>query len=285
MNTGLEYNLALRVRSATRWVEGQQGMLSDEGDGAVDGFGRAMLVRTGALPTPYTGAEGVAGTTIDQQPTGANVAGVAVLIKDLNGGKLAANTTYSARLGGFLTGKALYFVEAAASSGGLIAVGSMVTGRFSYGMIDIGNGVAYPIDGFNTTGNDWRAYVPGLMITGVMGANTRVSYFSHLEFSLRVRVQDDGTRYGLPMLKSNDYNLPIRIQDPISLSKHPYTTWLGYGNFADIHLPALSNVVDGVAHIATLKMLFCPAGPIWTVVGTPSLSSTLGAPLGAPLGG
>ena len=30
MNTGLEYNLALRVRSATRWVEGQQGMLPPE---------------------------------------------------------------------------------------------------------------------------------------------------------------------------------------------------------------------------------------------------------------
>lgn len=119
MNTGLEYNLALRVRSATRWVEGQQGMLPDDGDGAVDGFGRAMLVRTGALPSPYTGAEGVAGTTIDKQPTGGNVAGVAILIKDLNGGKLAANTTYSARLGGYLTGKALYFVEAVTQSIGI----------------------------------------------------------------------------------------------------------------------------------------------------------------------
>lgn len=286
MNTGLEYSLALRVREATRWAEKQQGMLPGDGDDGVDNGGRVMLVRTGALPSSYTGAEGVAGTTIDQQPSGANVAGVAVLIKDLNGGKLAANTTYSARLGGFLTGKALYFVEAAAgAAGGLIAVGSMVTGRLNYGTVDIGNSVAYPLDGFDTSGNDWRAWVPGLMVTGVMSATSRVNYFSHLEFSLRVRAQSDRTSNGVSMLVSNDYRLPIRIQDPIGMSRHPYTTWLGYGNFADIHLPALGNVVGNVAHIATLKMLFCSAGPIWVVVGTSPLTGTLGAPLGAPLGG
>lgn len=133
MKTALEYELAKRMRSATRWVEGQQGMLPGDGDGAADGFGRVMLVRTGALPSPYTGAEGVAGTTIDQQPTGANVAGVAVLIKDLNGGKLAANTTYSARLGGYLTGTALYFVEAAAENIGVLdAVVSKSNGKLYF---------------------------------------------------------------------------------------------------------------------------------------------------------
>lgn len=123
MKVALELELAKRMRSATRWVEGQQGMLSNDDEGTSDGFGRMMLVRTGALPANYAGTMGVPGTIIDQQG-GANTAGVAVLIKDINGGLLSANTNYSGRIGGYDTGKALYLVGA-----------SGVTNRFNHGTI------------------------------------------------------------------------------------------------------------------------------------------------------
>ena len=266
------------MRSATRWVEGQQGMLPDDGDGAVDGFGRAMLVRTGSLPSPYTGAEGVAGTTIDQQPTGANVAGVAVLIKDLNGGKLAANTTYSARLGGFLTGKALYFVEAVAETIGVLdAVLSKKDGKLYFR----GNSTPYQPFGTNLWGaSEVRAY------TLFGDLFVRASYPGPIAGSVAT-VHYMSTMYGIlsGAYPTGDGTAVTSIYggawDPLGLA------WQSIG----LPLSALCVQIGGAP--GTNADTGSGLGP-WppgtkVVVNTrdrrQSTSGTLGAPLGAPLGG
>ena len=279
MKTAIEYELAKRMRSATRWVEGQQGMLFDEGDGAVDGFGRAMLVRTGALPTPYTGAEGVTGTTIDQQPTGANVAGVAVLIKDLNGGKLAANTTYSARLGGFLTGKALYFVEAVAETIGVLdAVVSKSNGKLYFR----GNPTPYEPFGTNLwSTSEARAYTlfGDLFVRAsypgpIAGSVAKVHYMSTM-FGILSGVHPTGDGTAVTSIYGG-------ASDPLGLA-----IWQYIGQ----PLSALCVQISGAP--GTNNDTGSGLGP-WPP-GTKVVvnirdriqptSTTLGAPLGSPLGG
>ena len=114
MNTGLEYNLALRVRSATRWVEGQQGMLSDQGDGADNSaFGRTMLARTVTTDAPL-------GESVPSNYSGGSVAlrgeiyegnqstGVVIWMQGVDGRKLLAGTLYMVRLSGTLTQSITY---------------------------------------------------------------------------------------------------------------------------------------------------------------------------------
>ena len=278
MNTGLEYNLALRVRSATRWVEGQQGMLPDDGDGAVDGFGRAMLVRTGALPSPYTGAEGVAGTTIDQQPTGANVAGVAVLIKDLNGGKLAANTTYNARLGGFLTGKALYFVEVTPVA---LVMGAGITNGIlsgNYNLIHEGTG-----------GGKMYVYLTGPFY-GPPGSapGPVVTWFISDAIPCTFKTSD---------YKVNGYDFVnlISVSDKLYSCYASKTGGLvqvaggptGSGKiyYANDHLGISSKMGDGYFKCLVLFNFRSDTGTLIATQPPTTTSGTLGAPLGAPLGG
>ena len=279
MKTAIEYELAKRMRSATRWVEGQQGMLSDDGDGAVDGFGRAMLVRTGALPSPYTGAEGVAGTTIDQQPTGANVAGVAVLIKDLNGGKLAANTTYNARLGGFLTGKALYFVEAVAETIGVLdAVLSKKDGKLYFR----DNSTPYQPFGTNLWGaSEARAYTlfGDLFVRAsypgpIAGSVAKVHYMSTMYGILFfISPTGDGTAVTGPYGGAWD-PLKLAIWQYIGQPLHALCVQMGGapGTNADTG-SGLGPFPPGAKVVVNIRDRIQPT------------STTLGAPLGAPLGG
>jgi len=296
MNTGLEYNLALRVRSATRWVEGQQGMLPDDGDGAVDGFGRAMLVRTGALPSPYTGAEGVAGTTIDQQPTGANVVGVAVLIKDLNSGKLAANTTYSARLGGYLTGKALYFVEAAAAAAATAAaVGHGVIygtlGSTTRGLIYGDDGIYYAyriVSG--SSGDGWWVDQYGLPCTFVR-MNTKIDFHPQAGI-MRVASKIFSSKakmYGGTFVELFDFDLKGAILNKAyaKASDDVGTPLFGVPGGGNA-LGQLSGFKYGDIFLVTTYFQYGDYGGLGVIIAAskpPTTSGTLGAPLGAPLGG
>ena len=302
MKVALEYELAKRMRSATRWVEGQQGMLPDDGDGAVDGFGRAMLVRTGALPTPYTGAEGVAGTTIDQQPTGANVAGVAVLIKDLNGGKLAANTTYSARLGGFLTGMALYFVEL---GGGSIpaSVGRLceyrptggVNPRIAIVVHDVISGAPTALL-YNPLGSfcDTLLYfkvLPRLIVCSPSSATVIPFTFWGRCAGYDATGAEDYARILPPI--TDQYTF-IAL-DPCGFARSSYER---YGKFprvmiswtATVTSSAIAGSILGVPYAvigapSPQPMQTSYAPPVGYSVPPTTTSGTLGAPLGAPLGG
>ena len=279
MNTGLEYNLALRVRSATRWVEGQQGMLPDDGDGAVDGFGRAMLVRTGALPTPYTGAEGVAGTTIDRQPDGANVAGVAVLIKDLNNGKLAANTTYSARLGGFLTGKALYFVEVTAAAPLMLMTG------FTYGTLSVlGGNYNVIVPTLDTYGlNRKYLYQMGNTNFGPPPSWFISSGYPCIFTTTNYKVGDYDF---VSLLNVFDFLFPcygIKTSGSVQVSGGP--TGSGKNYYANDHLGISSKMGDGYFKCLVSFNFRSDTGTLIATQPPTTTSTTLGAPLGSPLGG
>ena len=298
MNTGLEYNLALRMRSATRWVEGQQGMLSDEGDGAVDGFGRAMLVRTGALPSPYTGAEGVAGTTIDQQPTGANVAGVAIWIKDLNGGMLAANTTYSARLGGYLTQSILVNGITTPSNRSLYLVARIPTPEAHF----------YP-----------------RVISGLSNANTMIS--NGIKYHFIFRQFGSGIAFGVIIINGSPLSALSTQAEPRLFLRNTGRLVQGYyvydwyhvaqmlyfpvvfkgqvgnpgsniyGVFASDPAPILETTTSEVSCTCMWEIFTFDEPNSYTggtfnierlwIIGRkpPTTSTTLGAPLGAPLGG
>jgi len=280
MKTAIEYELAKRMRSATRWVEGQQGMLPDDGDGAVDGFGRAMLVRTGSLPSSYTGAEGVAGTTIDQQPTGANVVGVAILIKDLNGSKLAANTIYSARLGGFLTGKALYFVEAAASAQSMLMTG------FTYGTV-------------NVLGDNYNVIVPSLDAYGI-----NFKYLYQMSPSGQGPIPSWFISSGYPCIfRTSNYKVGnydfVNLMNVLDFLFPCYGTKAANGGvqviggpsgsgknyYANDHLGLSSKMGEGYFKCIVSFNFRSDTGTLIATQPPTASSSTLGAPLGAPLGG
>ena len=74
MKTAIEYELAKRMRSATRWVEGQQGMLPPEDSQLPPGYGASAagtplkLVLTGDLPpnsTSYRSGKIINSTNLD----------------------------------------------------------------------------------------------------------------------------------------------------------------------------------------------------------------------------
>jgi len=270
------------MRSATRWVEGQQGMLPDDGDGAVDGFGRAMLVRTGALPTPYSGAEGVAGTIIDQQPGGGNVAGVAVLIKDLNGSKLAANTTYSARLGGYLTGKAIYFVEAAGS-----AITSMLMTGFTWGTVSV-LGVEYNVI---QEINDFFGYATKyIYFLGNTALGPPPTWFISKGYPCIVRKYVNGNKIGdyeiVSLINVFDFLFPClgtKSNAGVQLANGP--TYKDKTYYANDHLGLSSKMGEGYFKCIASFNFRSDTGTLIATQPPTTTSSTLGAPLGAPLGG
>lgn len=100
---GFTYPFAKRVSSATKWVEGQRGILEPEEPTAIDAY-KEILVRTIAtLPPGYTGTMAAQAEIVDRAEDGTIIARMPVWVKDINGGTLSANTIYQARVGGTYT--------------------------------------------------------------------------------------------------------------------------------------------------------------------------------------
>ena len=130
---GFDIDSAKRIAQSVRYTERLQGIPSidpNENYGAAIG-GQICLVRTdAALPAGYTGAMGAPGQVVEKQADGTINKLGAIWIKDINGGALAANTNYMARIGGVWkqdsvvdgvtvpVALGLYLVQATATAGG-----------------------------------------------------------------------------------------------------------------------------------------------------------------------
>ena len=317
MKTAIEYELAKRMRSATRWVEGQQGMLSDEGDGGDNSaYGRTMLARTvtaiaplgESIPSNYSGGSVALRGEIYE---GSQSTGVVIWMQGLGGGKLQAGTLYTVRLSGTLTQSITYQGITTPTTRSLyLAIMSPPTAAdvhyrpYSVQMSEgqskyIGERKYYRIT------STFGAGLIGLSFGGFLSSITMAPP-QYGPVSPRLFLRPNGATFYWsitePLPLYDWYHVPQLIESSIDIyrpgTQQQYPVALLYPTIRVID-PAPILVYDG-KYTATAKCtcmwaLEDPpyqsydkrADTLWIVGKAPDVlaSSTLGAPLGAPLGG
>lgn len=148
---GFTYPFAKRVSSATKWVEGQRGILEPEDPTAIDANKEILIRTTTTFPPGYTGAMAAQAEIVDRAEDGSIIASMPVWVKDINGGTLSPNTIYQARVGGTYTQDitvngivtpttlGLYLVQAPIKETPIIAFRPVGTYNFGNGIIGIAN--------------------------------------------------------------------------------------------------------------------------------------------------
>ena len=319
MNTGLEYNLALRVRSATRWVEGQQGMLPDDMDGADNSaFGRTMLARTVTTSAPL-------GESVPSNYSGGSVAlrgeiyegnqstGVVIWMQGLGGSKLKAGTLYAVRLSGTLTQSITYQGITTPTTRSLyLAITSTVPDQenhyrpigvwlseteskiiaerkyYRFATILEGfDGAVIPVYGAPLSAI-FNRFQPMLFLrkTGrsVSWSSTEILpiydwYHVPELIPFRIVILRPGTASQAPMADAPYTNIPVNDPAPVLVYDPKYTS--------QVNCTCMWSISSWNYNTYYYFPYNSPAENFWIVGKSPDVasSSTLGAPLGSPLGG